>query len=98
MTVGEEVTLIVDHVDDVGVSWRQQSEDNARGFFVVDGDERDEFIGGEPDTRIQQAVFRAELAGKVTITAEEVMMGPAICFPPYPELSTVACAITIIEQ
>ena len=98
LRVGAEVTLTVRAVDDVGIWWQQQSENGAQGAFVVDGDERDEFVGGEPDTQIRQAVFRARREGKITIIAEEVMMGPPICFPPHPKASTASCSMTITDE
>jgi len=95
MKVGEEVTFTVSSVDGA-LSWRQDGPDNAGGSFTVDGSEEDEFVSG--GWGVLEAVFRAERAGTVLITAEEVMMGPPVCFPPYPELSVVTCTITITEQ
>jgi len=97
MTVGQEMTLTVRSVDD-GLQWTQRSDDGAGGVFVVDGMDLEEFRGGAGDSRTHEVVFRAERPGSLVITAEEVLIGPPICFPPYPELSSVSCTITIAED
>ena len=97
MKVGEERTLTVLNVDD-GLFWRQRSDDDGGGSFIVNGDARDEFRGGGSDTRIAQIRFRAERAGTVIITAEEVFIGPPISpLFVFVEFSTVACTITISD-
>ena len=92
--VGQEVTLTVRNVDD-GVVWRQISEGNAQGLFIANGNEEVELVTG--GSGVQQAIFRAEVAGTIIITAEEVLIGAPICFPPYPELSSVTCTIMITD-
>ncbi len=94
--VGDEVVLTVRNVDD-GLHWTQRSDDGAGGVFIVDDMELEEFRGGpDGDSRTHEIVFRAQRAGTVVITAEEVFIGPPICFPPYPRMSSVACEVTIV--
>ncbi len=100
MKIGEERTLTGWNVDEA-LFWRQHSEDGGGGSFIFNGFASDEFRGGgdESDTRIVQVQFRAERAGTVIITAEEVIMGPPIFPPPFfVEFSTVSCTITISDQ
>ena len=99
MNVGEESTLVIHHPTDA-IMWRQQSDEDAGGVFVrYEYDmEGEEMRTGDPfDTGITDVVFRAERAGIITITAEEVFIGTPILPIPY-RLSTVQCTFAIVDE
>jgi hypothetical protein len=94
VTVGDEIEVTVRHVDD-GARFCWSSGDGASGQFVSNEDPADAcFEVGLPPEEYQ-LVFRADTPGTVEIASQEILIGPPICFPPYPALTTVSCSILV---
>ena len=99
MVAGEEVTIVVANVGDVGVYWSRSSGDGGAGVFVVDGEEM-HYYGDTASSDERSILFRAVSAGTVTVTVGAFHIGAPICSPFIgTSLSSSAeCEIAVLED
>lgn len=96
VSTNEEFTLLIRSNIDDPLLVRWQSDDGAEALFVEQAPDAGDFLHF-PETDGQHLVeVRAFGEGTLTVSAEEVLVGPVLCLPlPGFELRSASCSVRV---